>query len=118
MGKGKPEVHETCRYTKIDQQHLRSQGYLKAEKWMEEMGALGMPVYVRFVNWPQVDAKQYGNLETSSTLHDYYKSNAMQKWIRGFTKIAFDPLDTKTLAGVAVVAVGGILGFFLLMGGM
>lgn len=84
---------------------------------MEEMGALGMPVYVRFVNWPQVDARQYGNLETSSTLHDYYKSNAMQKWIRGFTKIALDPLDTKTLAGVAVVAVGGILGFFLLMGG-
>lgn len=114
----KPSVHTTSRFTTQDQAHLRAQGYLKAEKWLEDMGAVGMPVYIKFVNWPQVDAAEYGNLETSSTLYDYYKSNAMAKWLHGFTRIALDPLDTKTLAGVAVVAVGGILGFFLLFGGM
>lgn len=57
------------------------------------------------------------NRETSATLYDYSISTASRDFKNGFNKVQLSPMDTKKLVSMAVIAIGALVGFYILFGG-
>lgn len=57
------------------------------------------------------------NRETSATLYDYSISTASRDFKNGFNKVQLSAMDTKKLISMAVIAVGALVGFYILFGG-
>lgn len=56
-------------------------------------------------------------MDTAGTLYDYYESKVLQKFKKYLAKVQmFKDLDLKMIGTIAVVAVGVILGIFVLLG--
>lgn len=88
---------------------------MKAEKWMDELRYIGIPVYVRmhgFVKPAEV------NQVSPVVLYNVHRSRAIKGFISGMTKISFAEMDMKTVGMLAVVAVGIGLGMLYFMGGI
>lgn len=103
-------------FTNNSAEFMQQMGYFRAENYLDTIYGLGMPVFMKIHNFKEADAGS--NMETSSTLRDYFDSNIDKKMRAGFTKVKFNEMDVKTLALIACIAVGGILGFYLLTGGL
>lgn len=77
-------------------------------------------IYVQFHGLTAYDIEndpRAPNRETSATLYDYSISTASRDFMRGFNKVQLSAMDTKKLTSMAVIAVGAIVGFYILFGG-
>lgn len=117
MGKdGKYDTYE--KYTDLNEKTIMALGYLPARGYKEEFRYANTKVYVKLVGFKVYDIRNCDapNLETSSTLNDYFMSDAQQNFLKGMTRITFAPLDLKKLGGVALIGVGILFGLILLGG--
>ena len=90
-------------------------GYYKAEKWMDELRYIGIPVYVRLHGFKKPEEK---NRITPTVLHNVWRSRTANKFMSGMmTKIGFNTMDVKTLGILIPVAIGIVIGMFYFMGG-
>lgn len=104
-------------WTKLNESTIRSLGYVKAEKWEDDMRYVGVPIYVRL---HQFKKPAEPNKIQSSTLYNVYVSRSVKNFIQGIlTKIGFSPMDMKTLAILIPVAIGIAIGmWYFLSGGL
>jgi len=104
-------------WTKLNEATIRSLGYVKAEKWEDNMRYVGVPIYVRL---HQFKKPAEPNKIQSSTLYNVYVSRSVKNFIQGIlTKIGFSPMDMKTLAILIPVAIGIAIGmWYFLSGGL
>lgn len=65
-------------------------------------------------------AKRFGyskpNRIGSSAMHDFLKSNTLSRFVAGFTRVGFAPIDLKMLAIVGPILIGVVLGMVYFMG--
>lgn len=98
-------------------------GYLKAEKWMEDLRYLGVPVFVQLHNFKIIDPeKDWKKLELkkpnkmkSSTMYNVYHNQNMKKNITGLTRINFATIDLKSLAVMLPIIIGVVFGLLYVM---
>lgn len=88
-------------------------GYRKAEKFLDRLAFTGTPAYIKMIGFKEAEAP---NLETSSTLADFYMSDAPRDFMKGLTKTSFPTLDKKQIVMMIPIAIGAILGVYLLFG--
>jgi len=104
-------------WTNLNEATIRSMGYLKAEKWEDNIRYAGVPIYIRL---HQFKKPPEPNKIQSSTLYNVYVSRSVKNFIQGIlTKIGFSPMDMKTLAILIPVAIGIAIGmWYFLSGGL
>lgn len=111
-------------------------GYRECIGYKTDLAYYKMPIYVKFHNFKKYDYKngftdEWGRpvdpetydgtmypmpLDTSATLYDYYKTNALADFKKGMAKVSTLPeLDLKMLGTIGIVAAGIICGLVLLM---
>lgn len=104
-------------------------GYVKGEKIYDKLSCSVFKTYVKFrpdlppmVPYsmaPTPDGKklqQIENRETSSTLYDNWKSNAIEKFLKGMTtKTSLPPIDQKKLMMLGAIALGALAGIYMLL---
>lgn len=98
---------------------MRALGYIKGYNMFDNLSLWGFPVWVRFKGFDMidkpVDESGRANMETSSTLEDFYMSDSMDKFVKGMTTgIKLPPMDMKKMGLIAMMAVGVVLGLYLL----
>lgn len=113
-------------WAKHKEEELIPLGYIFLEKAKSDLRYLGIPVYFRLSGFTVIDvsdnetAKKYGlpraNRIGSSALHDFLKSNTLSRFMAGFTKVGFAPIDVKMLMVVAPIVIGVIIGMAYFMG--
>ena len=91
----------------IKKTYRRCKGFKEGSDWFN------VPVYMRLIGFHEYDG---GIKETSFTYDDYYRSNALDKFKRGLSKIARGQIDGKMVGVIAVVIVIVIGCVFLFMG--
>lgn len=107
----------TERYVHMNESQVYQAGYKQAFDLKTNWEYMGQKVYVRFTNFEKYDIEhdKEPNFETAATLYDYAQSNATSKFMKSFTRVAaFDGMDTKKLASVAIIAIGFVVGFMIL----
>lgn len=105
-------------YTDLNEKTIMSIGYVPVKNYKEELRFMNTKVYMKMEGFKVYDirADEEPNLETSSTLDDYFESDAQEKFMKGMSKVALPPLDMKKLGMIAIVGVGVVFGFLLLGG--
>lgn len=115
-------------YTRLSSSDIRIQGYLKGKRMLDKMKYYGLPVYVRFhdltkappymvpITGPDGKTTLQKSKETSSTLHDYFSSNAQQNFVKGMTTKAnlLGKMDQKQLMMLAIVGIGAAVGLYMM----
>ena len=104
-------VHEYT-WVHCEESELYQQDYLKAEKWMDQLRYVGVPVYVRLHNFKCLDTTKMENPNriTSSVMYNVYQAQNMKRYISGMTKVQFAPIDIKSLGVMIPVIIGIALG--------
>lgn len=74
--------------------------------------------FARIHYFGSFDARTMGNLETSSTLNDHFESKAEALFMKHLVQIRMDPLDLKRIGIIAAGILAGVVGYFLVFGGM
>ena len=90
-------------------------GYKKADGFVDDLGYSFTKVYVKMEHWNQAEAE---DKETAESLRNMLESDAVQGFQKGFAKTSMSTLELKQIAFMIPIALGVILGVFLLMGGM
>lgn len=114
------------KWTDTKEADLIPMGYIFLEKAKNDLRYLGVPVYFRLSGFTVIDlsdeetAKKFGlpraNRIGSSAQHDFLKSNTLSRFMAGFTKVGFAPIDMKMLAVVAPILIGVVIGMAYFMG--
>ena len=104
---------------------LYVKNYIKCEKYKDKLRYYGIPVFIRFHGFTVLDlgdpetAESFGfsrpNKIGSATMHDFLKSNTLSRFMAGFTKVSFAPIDVKMLIIVAPIIIGVVLGMLYFM---
>lgn len=104
---------------------IRAMGYIPARGYKKDWADILTKVYVRFDNFQlnepirvledgtEINLNGY---ETSGTLYDYFSSKAEREFLKGMKAKSMSSMDWKQMAAIGVVAVGIILGLFMLGG--
>lgn len=98
---------------------MRALGYIRGYNMFDNLALWGFPVWVRFHGFTvmdkPVDESGRANLETSSTLEDFYMSDSAAQFVKGMTTgIKLPPMDMKKMGMVAMMAIGVVLGLYFL----
>ena len=115
-------------YSRLPAPDIRIQGYIKGKRMLDKMKYYGLPVYVRFhgltksapymvpMTGPDGKTLLQRCKETSSTLHDYFASNAQQNFVKGMTTKAnlLGKMDQKQLMMLAIVGIGAAVGLYMM----
>ena len=104
-------------WTELPADWIYQQGYYLGDKFQTEIKYYGVKTYVRFHNWKQCNAADYGNFMSSATLYDYLKSDTSTRFISGMTKLTFAPIDLKMIIVALPIIAGIIIGMLYFMGG-
>lgn len=113
---GKYDTYEN--YTDLNERTILALGYLPAKGYKEEFRYFDTKVYIKMTGFKVNDIRSGDspNFETSSTLNDYFMSDAQANFLKGMTRISFSPLDLKKFGGVAIIGIGIVFGLILLGG--
>lgn len=105
-------------YTDLNDKTIMALGYVPVKNYKEELRYFNTKVFMKMEGFKVYDirADEEPNLETSSTLDDYFESDAQEKFMKGMNKVAMPPLDMKKLGMMAMVGIGVVFGFLLLGG--
>lgn len=113
-------------WTTLKQEELIPQGYIVIQKFKDKLRYAGIPVYIRLNGFVVLDlgdvetAKNFGyskpNRIGSSAMHDFLKSNTLSRFVAGFTRVGFAPIDMKMLVIVAPILIGIVIGMAYFMG--
>ena len=106
----------TIRFSSDPPSVLRTVGYVEAKNFLDSIRFSGFAVWVRFSNFDLLqDPEGRESLETSSTLQDFYYSQAATNFIRGMTTgVKLPPMDLQKIGVLAVLGVGVFLGLYFL----
>ena len=114
------------RWTTEKQEELIPQGYIVLQKYKDKVRYAGIPVYMRLNGFVVLDlsdeetAKKFGypkpNRIGSSAMHDFLKSNTLSRFVAGFTRVGFAPIDVKMLIMIAPILIGIVIGMAYFMG--
>lgn len=118
---GKDSYVKSIRISDESDADLRSRGYKTGVHLLngwEYLFTSTKHTYVRIHGFQPFDASTMGNFETSSTLMDWYHSDSEKQFTAHLVKIKMDPMDVRRLAIIGAGVLVGILGYFLLFGGM
>lgn len=118
-------AYETLKFAKMSKAQAFSLGYVKGKKMKDELKYAFFPIYVRF-SPPMAPAIPFfvdeetqakiENRETSSTLYDHWKSNAIEKFLKGMTtRTALPSIDQKKLLMIAAIIIGAVAGLYLII---
>lgn len=107
-------------FTDLNEKTIMALGYIPARNYKEEMRYAWTKVYVKMEGFccHDIRSDESPNLETSSTLNDYYQSDAQDLFMKDMTRISLPPLDLKKFGGIAIIGVGIVFGMLLLGGVM
>lgn len=100
---------------------LRAKGYKTAVRLLSGWRYIFTSTshtYVRIHGFRPFDASTMGNFETSSTLMDWYHSDTEKQFTAHLVKIKMDPMDIKRLGIIGAGVLVGIVGYFMLFGGL
>lgn len=116
---------ENLHFAKMTDAQARNMGYLRGKKIKDELKYATFPIYVRWSpNVEPMTASVYDmdlkanieNRETSSTLYDHFKSNAVEKFLKGMTtKTSLPQIDQKKLLMLAAIVIGAIVGVYIIL---
>lgn len=104
---------KTILWRSLTPEALRRQGFIEGKNFMDSILYAGVRVYVRFRGF---ECAPSPNNESSSTLYDYFRSDAQSDFIKGMTSISMPPMDLQKIALVGVAVVVGILAYFMVFG--
>lgn len=110
---------ETMAYSKtvlwrsLTPEALRRMGFVEGTNFMDNILYAGVKVYVRFRGF---EAAEPPNAETSSTMYDYFRSDAQRDFVKGMTSISMPPMDLQKIGIIAAAIVTGILAYFMVFG--
>lgn len=112
----------------MSEAQARSMGYIKGEKMFDQLSCSVFRTWVRFSpdtppmvpfsTFYQSDGTpvQIENRETSSTLYDNWKSNAVERFLKGMTtKATLPAIDQKKLLMIGAIVLGAIVGIYLIL---
>ena len=118
---------ENLRFVKLSAAQIIGMGYTRGKKIKDEFKYLPFKTYVRF--YPDVspdfpvaiahpDGTTTDNWETSSTLHDHWKSDSVESFIKGMTtKATLSKGDQTKLIMIFLLVAGACAGaYFIIMG--
>lgn len=100
---------------------LRARGYKTAVRLLSGWRYILVSTnhtYVRIHGFQPFDASTMGNFETSSTLMDWYHSDSEKQFTAHLVKIKMDPMDLKRLGIIGAGVLVGVVGYFMLFGGL
>jgi len=96
---------------------LINNGYKIAYKFNDKLEYAGLPVYLRIKNFKEYQLTDKDPRDTASTLHDFWRSNTIEKYKKGLSKIAkVGQVDIKMI-GIIVIVIAIAAGFIFLFGG-
>lgn len=98
-------------WSDLNRETLHRLGFKDAVKFHDDLRYSGVKTYIKlngFVEAPRP------NMETSSTMYDFYMSDAPHDFQKGLTQTKFASLDTKQLMVAIPVVIGLIIGFYFL----
>lgn len=104
---------KTVLWRSMTPEALRRQGFVEGRNFMDSLIYSGTKVYVRFRGF---ECAPRPNDETSSTLYDYFRSDAQADFIKGMTSISMPPMDVQKILLVAAAVVVGIVAYFMVFG--
>lgn len=117
---------ETLTYARMTEAQARTMGYIKGKKIKDEFRYAIFPIYVRF--FPDVEPRipttldmdlktEVENRETSSTLYDHFKSNAIEKFLKGMTTKAntLTAMDKNKLLMIVALIAGAAFGLYIIL---
>lgn len=103
-------------------------GYIKGEKMFDQLSCSVFRTWVRFSpdtppmvpysTFYQSDGTpvQIENRETSSTLYDSWKSNSVERFLKGMTtKASLPVVDQKKLLMIGAIVLGAIVGIYMIL---
>ena len=107
----------------ISEAQAYAMGYVRGIKIKDELKYMPFKTYVRFIpDIPplevvcEVEGESVYNHETSSTLYDHWRSDALERFLAGMTtKKALTPLDQKKLIMIGLIVAGAALGIWLIL---
>lgn len=109
------------RWTDETGAELEIKGYRRVKGLHDGLIWANVPVYLKFSNLKQFDIAQRGpgdellySQDMSSTLHDFMTSNAQADFVKGMHKTRISQLSIEQIGLIAIVAVGGILGLYMM----
>lgn len=123
VDRDKQRASENLVFAKVSKAQAYSMGYVKGKKMKDKLRYATFPIYVKFVPElpPLVPYRYEGqtkieNRETSSTLFDHFKSNAIEKFLKGMTtKTSLAKIDQTKLLMLAAVVIGAIVGVYFIL---
>lgn len=96
------------------------------QKFKDELRYAGVPCYMKLHGFSVIDlsdpetAEKFGFDKPvkigSAEQHDFLKSNTLTKFMAGFTRVGFAPIDVKMVIMLAPIVIGLILGMAYFMG--
>lgn len=115
--------NEVFKFARMSSAQAISMGYIRGKNIKDEIAYIPFKIYVRFT--PSAappdpfttyeDGTIVPNLETSSTLWDHWRSDAIEKFLAGMTtRKTLAPIDQKKLLMIGVVIVGALAGLYIL----
>lgn len=111
-----PDTNTYERYdswTALSKENIYRMGYKDAVKFHDDLRYSGVKTYVRLSGFSEADQP---NKETSSTLADFWYSDAARDFQKGLTQTKFASLDMKQIMVMIPVVIGLVLGIFFLFG--
>ena len=100
-------------WTDMSSTQLGSLGYKKADGFLDDLKYSFTKCYAKLENFKEAEAP---DKETAESLRQMLESKAIVKFRGGF-KTQMSPLQLKQIMFVIPIAIGAILGLFLLFGG-
>lgn len=98
--------NEELYFRRFSQKQIYGMGYVRGKKIKDELKFLPFKIYVRFAPdikppHPVLIMDDEGNVrenwETSSTMHDHWRSDSTDQFLKGMTKTVLPGGDQKTL---------------------
>lgn len=96
------------------------------DKFKDQLRYAGVPVFIKLHGFTVIDlsdpetAKRFGFDNPvkigSAEQHDFLKSTTLTKFMAGFTRVGFAPIDMKMMLMIAPIALGLILGMAYFLG--
>lgn len=110
----KQEFTTTLFYARISEAQAYSMGYVRGVKMLDKFAYAPFKAYVKF--YPDLPPVPSDSLETASTLHDHWRSNATKKFLHGMmTKKALAPIETKQIVMIGIIAAAAAVGILFLV---
>lgn len=116
---------ESLSFASLTEAQARGMGYLRGRKIKDELKYATFPIYVKWSpdiepmvpSVYDLDLKaDVENRETSSTLYDHFKSNSVEKFLKGMTtKTSLPAIDQKKLLMLAAIVIGAIVGVYIIL---